>query len=624
MEAFLPGYRYHVVGINYHPGYRGCYEWVDFREKEIEKDFSLMKELGIELVRIFLFWEDFEPFRGNIDDEKIKLLKKVTRIARKYDLKLVVTFFVGNMSGGVFDPKWRRGDIYNNPMELITQVSHIRKIVSELKDEEAIYGWDISNEVYWYGGFTDTNSAELWCRVLVSAIRETGDKRPVTNGIDQASLTGITGFLPWKIDRYFDYMCVHSYPIYDSFLSPEPTLGLRPTYLPVFALKIMRALTNKPVILQEFGHTTGYASDDRIAGYMRLVMYGSLLAGSVATMPWCFSDVENTKEYPYNIYPHEIEFGIVRTDRTLKPSAEELKRFASFVKRLGEYRLEKSKIAILISSDWYFDAKCSGRLKRFPENPHDSSASALAAYMTLRGLGFTVDLCLPDTVKNYEAVFVPSCKHLTVEDLSILADYVKGGGKLYVSYGAKLGYVGLGSPLFRELLGITVEDRFICPDEVSLRVEDKDLVFKTHIPGSMLRSSMSYAEISPNGSETIGSVNGKPAIVENNYGDGKVIFCSFPIEAICARALPFTIDELSTFYSFIASRLELKPETYALDPRVEVGRIFSQVGEEIILILNHVECNIETKVNTPQGTVNVSLEPGEVKIITQKEDMTGV
>lgn len=614
-RKFIPGFNKHMVGINYHPGYRGCYEWEDFRKEEIEKDFSLMVDLGIEIVRIFVFWQDFEPTRGQIDEKKINLLKDLSKIAGEHGLKLVVTFLVGNMSGGVFDPIWRRGNIYNDPNEILTQVNHIKKIVEAMKDVDAIYGWDISNEVYWYGGFTDSRSAELWCRELVRAIRETGDEKPITNGIDQASLTGVTGFLPWEIDRYFDYMCVHSYPIYDAHLSPELTLGLRPTYLPVFALKIMQALTDKPVILQEFGHTTGYASDERIAGYMRLVMYGSLLVGSAATMPWCFSDVENTTEYPYNIYPHEIEFGMVRTDRSLKPSAEEFKKFASFTKELGSYEIEQAKIAVLISSDWYYDVKYPGNLKRFPENPHESSAFALAAYIALRGLGFTVDLCLPAAVKNYEAVFAPSCKHLTVEDLSLLDDYVKTGGKLFMSYGSKLGYVGLASPLLRQFFGVTIEDRAFCPDEVSIEIEGKDLIFKTHIPGIMLRSHISYAKVSPLDSKILCYGNGTPAVTEKIHGDGKTLFCAFPVEAICSRTMPFPIDELASFYSFVVKRFGLTPEIYALDPRVEVGKVSSEKGEKVVVVLNHADCDVTTEVITPWGSFKVDLKPADVKIM---------
>jgi endo-1,4-beta-mannosidase len=55
-----------LLGVNYWPRKKAMYWWRDFDAGEVEEEFSLVQELGLSVVRIFLLWEDFgEP--GKID-----------------------------------------------------------------------------------------------------------------------------------------------------------------------------------------------------------------------------------------------------------------------------------------------------------------------------------------------------------------------------------------------------------------------------------------------------------------------------------------------------------------------------------------------------------------------------
>jgi len=50
-----------LLGVNYWPARTFVRMWRDFDGGEIARDFSLIRGLGLRLVRFFLFWPDFQP-----------------------------------------------------------------------------------------------------------------------------------------------------------------------------------------------------------------------------------------------------------------------------------------------------------------------------------------------------------------------------------------------------------------------------------------------------------------------------------------------------------------------------------------------------------------------------------
>ena len=50
-----------AIGVNYWASNAGAYTWRMFDEDVIKKDFDLLKENGIDTIRIFPVWSDFQP-----------------------------------------------------------------------------------------------------------------------------------------------------------------------------------------------------------------------------------------------------------------------------------------------------------------------------------------------------------------------------------------------------------------------------------------------------------------------------------------------------------------------------------------------------------------------------------
>lgn len=50
-----------ILGVNYWPRRKAMAWWADFDAGEVWEEFSLIGELGLDLVRIFLLWDDWQP-----------------------------------------------------------------------------------------------------------------------------------------------------------------------------------------------------------------------------------------------------------------------------------------------------------------------------------------------------------------------------------------------------------------------------------------------------------------------------------------------------------------------------------------------------------------------------------
>ena len=50
-----------TLGVNYWPRRKAMYWWSDFDAGEVREEFAIIKEIGLNVVRMFLLWDDFQP-----------------------------------------------------------------------------------------------------------------------------------------------------------------------------------------------------------------------------------------------------------------------------------------------------------------------------------------------------------------------------------------------------------------------------------------------------------------------------------------------------------------------------------------------------------------------------------
>ena len=91
-----------TLGVNYWPRRKAMYWWNEFDEGEVREDFALIRELGLNVVRLFLLWDDFQPEPTGVSKTTLQNFIKVADLAVESNLSLDVTFFTGHMSG----PNW--------------------------------------------------------------------------------------------------------------------------------------------------------------------------------------------------------------------------------------------------------------------------------------------------------------------------------------------------------------------------------------------------------------------------------------------------------------------------------------------------------------------------------------
>jgi len=358
-----------TFGVNYWPRRKAMFWWSQFDAGEVREEFALIASLGLQVVRLFLLWEDFQPTPDAVDKTCLLNLGKVCDIAAENGLKLDVTFFTGHMSGPNWAPRWLLGgprprggrevvsggrptprgyrNYYHDPLALAAEKLQLQTVVGNYKDHPAIWMWNLSNEPDLFDWPHSPQGGRQWLKQLVETIRALDEKHPITLGLHVLSLMEHNN-LP--VDQVFGETgtaVMHAYPMY-SHIARNP---LDPDFAP-FACALTAALCGRPVLLEEFGGCTAppgqpsfiwkwrargqpnkqfMASEEDLAEYLRQCLPRLVEAGVTGAIIWCFADYipELWDHPPCNHYRHERFFGLLRPDGSLKPHAHVLKEFAA-------------------------------------------------------------------------------------------------------------------------------------------------------------------------------------------------------------------------------------------------------------------------------------------------------
>jgi endo-1,4-beta-mannosidase len=358
-----------VLGVNYWPRRKAMSWWSDFDAGEVREEFAQLSKLGLQVVRIFLLWDDWQPTPDSVSRECVAHFGKVCDAAAAQGLGLDVTFFTGHMSGPNWAPGWMlRGKPEPGARPLVSggriaesgyanyftdarareaQRLLLRSVVSAYKDHPAIWMWNLGNEPDLFAIAPDQESGRRWTREMVDIVKTIDPVHPVTLGLHGDSLRFEH---PQRVDYTFaetDVAVMHSYPMY----VPWARSPLDPDFVPA-ACALTTALSGKPTLMEEFGgctvgpgepstvwewtsmgeHRTQFmASEEDFAEYMAAVLPKLVEVGATGAMTWCFADYvpELWDRPPCDEFKHERFFGLVRPDGSLKPHAKVVRDFAA-------------------------------------------------------------------------------------------------------------------------------------------------------------------------------------------------------------------------------------------------------------------------------------------------------
>jgi endo-1,4-beta-mannosidase len=366
------------VGINYWPRRSAMAMWRRFDAGEIREDFQRIAGLGLDAVRFFLRWDDFQPDAGTMDPLMLTRLEAVADIAAETGLRTMPALFTGHMSGVNWLPVWALdenaphgrfrtiagdsespygiGDFYTGAL-LDAQIVFARAVGERLRAHPAVLTWDLGNEFSNMREPASEYDAAEWSRRLTKALEETSGI-PVTAGTHGEDLTRDRNIRLSMMCEPYAFATMHGYPVYSSFSRSR----LDPEVVPFLAY-LAAGFSHKPVLFSEFGNPTAppskrspfervalpdeppnhtispddpvyapYAclTETEMAAYCTKVLNRLHADGRLGAYWWCWADYadELRGEPPFDRALHEMSFGIVRGDGSEKPVAAALGAFA--------------------------------------------------------------------------------------------------------------------------------------------------------------------------------------------------------------------------------------------------------------------------------------------------------
>jgi endo-1,4-beta-mannosidase len=327
--------------------------WSSFDPGEVEVDFARIAAGGLDSVRVFLSWEDFQPAPGRVDRELLARLLVVADLAAGLGLALIPTLFTGHMSGVNWIPPWALGGSDGDPRFRVVsggrvvrrglrnwysdqavedaQVLVAMEAAAALAGHEAVWAWDLGNENSNCVIPPNRPAARAWLARLSSAIRTGDDRALVTIGLHMEDLEEDRLLGPREASEACDLLSMHGYPIYARWAH-----GSTDAELPPFLARVTRWLGDgRDVLFSEFGLPT-YRRDDpheqragatplveeeAAAAYTAAALEGLRRAGCLGAFLWCYSDYDPAlwQQPPFDLAPHERTFGLWRNDGSPKP-----------------------------------------------------------------------------------------------------------------------------------------------------------------------------------------------------------------------------------------------------------------------------------------------------------------
>ncbi len=363
------------LGVNYWPRRKAMGWWRDFDAAEVEDEFGIIASLGLDLVRVFLLWDDWQARPDAVASQRLRELERVCDLAATFGLGLDVTFFTGHMSGPSWAPAWSLVepgagaltgggppaqvvsggrpvdmgylDPYDDPVMLAAEELLLAEVVSHLRDHPAVELWNLGNEPDLFAWPARSGAGPRWVRDMAAHVKRLDPTRPVTVGLHAASLLVDNGLRVDEVFTHTDLAVMHAYPMY----LPLAKGPLDPDLMP-YACALTAALSGKPVLAEEWGGCTAppgedsqtwrwtsygkpreqfMASEEALAEHVAEVLPRLVDVGATGALLWCFADYHESLHGspPLVESKHERHFGLARPDGSLKPHAEALKAFAA-------------------------------------------------------------------------------------------------------------------------------------------------------------------------------------------------------------------------------------------------------------------------------------------------------
>jgi len=214
------------LGVNYWPA-EVAMEWMRAYDPAVtRRDFRRAASAGFETVRIFLRWEDVQPAASTVDAVVLGRLVDAADAAVEAGVTLLVTLFVGHMSGVNWIPTWATGGDAGDPRFRVVSGGRVRTAglrnwysdagiidaqervataaATALADHPGVWAWDLGNENSNCTVPPSRAAGEAWLERMATAVRRADPGRPLTIGIHMEDLEEDRGIGPAEVRHRVD------------------------------------------------------------------------------------------------------------------------------------------------------------------------------------------------------------------------------------------------------------------------------------------------------------------------------------------------------------------------------------------------------------------------------------
>ncbi|MEV0844600.1 cellulase family glycosylhydrolase [Streptomyces sp. NPDC049954] len=570
------------VGVNYWSRTGGPLMWRSYDRAVVREELEVLREHGITLTRSFLYWPDFMPEPDRLDERMLERFDDFLEQHRALGMTTIPTFLVGHMSGQNWDPVWREGrDVFADEWFVERQAWYVRECAARWKDHPSVAGWLLSNEIPIYAdwrsrgiGTLEHERVTAWAGTLITAVREAGATQPVSVGDGSwgVETTGAdNGFRVRELEPLIDFHGPHVYRMEDDPV--RQFLGA------AFTCELLD-LGGKPVVMEEFGVSCDYTSQENAAHYYRQTLHNTLLAGATGWIPWNNTDYDALADQePYSHHPFEMHFGLTDDQGRPKRQLLEVKRFTEVLERTDFPRLWRPDTDITLVVSSFLE-------KMYPFTQPEDPAAVLSvtrqAYVAAREADLPVGVAREaDGLPGDSALYlVPSTKALTAPTWRTLRAHAERGATVYASYfvGTHGNQRGSWWPKLDETFGVRKQVRYGLTDPIEddeLRMvfqkdfgaikAGEELVFP--VAGTV--HSRTFLPVVPESAEVVATdAHGRPALLRRRVGSGQLVLCTYPLEHMAASVPAVNPEPTWRLYAALAAESGASPVVTVDDGRV--------------------------------------------------------
>lgn len=525
------------VGVNYWASNAGIQMWNRWDEDCIKRDFDLLVEANIKVIRMFPLWSDFQPIenfrngngkiriisndgvkaidspeaRAGMNTEMVAKLDRFLEICEEKGIKVILGLVTGWMSGRVYAPHALDGlNLYTHPTALRWELRYVKYLVNRYKDSPAIVAWDLGNECNCFDHCPDADSAYTWASLISDAIRSIDSTKLVISGMH--SLKPEAVWNPMDQGETTDILCTHPYPAFTPLCDTDPVNRMKSANHAVAESVFYRGCGGKPCFAEEI-NVLGpmFANEEVTCANTDMQLFGLWAHNCLGFMWWCACNQSKLKDIPYDWTGLERELGLINADGTHVPMLDRMTAFTKFTESFGKLpeRIVDATCILLLTE---LRADAGGGLITH----YDTWAQSYGTFLLAKQAGLDIEFMwheneLPDS----GAYLVPGLQ-MYIEPTKRLWDdlmeKVENGATLYISMDG-----GMMSE-FRDITGFEVVHKSRTTREHITELDGVKIGINSQYD---MKLAVKTAKVLAT------NENGVPVFGVNEYGKGKVYFVSF-------------------------------------------------------------------------------------------------